>query len=181
MSEIQRRKDGTFVKDSEYANMSLLEAAHYRYEYKDGNLYHKTDVLTVAKAGECVSRVNSAGYIVVGLKGKQYLAHRIVFLMHHGYLPKLLDHIDGDKTNNRVENLRECTYSQNNCNIPIRSDNKSGHKGVFFRKDTNKWSARIHYNGCSKSLGCFLNKDDAVAAYRDAANNVHNTFANYGA
>jgi hypothetical protein len=176
-----RKEDGRFIKDEQYHEMSLYEAAHYRYEYRDGKLYHKNNVLTVAKKGDCVTRVNNKGYVVVGLKGKQYLAHRIVFLMHHGYLPKVTDHVDGGKTNNRIENLRECSYSQNNCNTTLRKDNKSGHKGVFFRKDTNKWSARINYNGVDKSLGCFLNKEDAVEAYRKAADELHKEFANYAA
>jgi hypothetical protein len=177
MTDFRNTEDGRFIKDEQYHKMSLYEAAHYRYEYHDGKLYHKRDVLTVAKKGECINRVNNKGYIVVGLKGKQYLAHRIVFLMHHGYLPKVTDHIDGDKTNNRIENLRECNYSQNNCNTPTRSDNKSGNRGVCFRKDTNKWSARIRYQGIDYSLGCYADKDDAIKAYEEARLKYHKEFS----
>ena len=75
---------------------------------------------------------------------------------------KCVDHINNDVKNNKVENLRWATNSQNSQNAKISKDNTSGTKGVSFRKDIKKWSARITINGKCICLGSFLKKEDAV-------------------
>jgi hypothetical protein len=73
-----------------------------------------------------------------------------------------VDHIDNDKQNNNIINLRFATHSQNNQNKSISIKNKSGTKGVFWNKNKNKWTAQITINGKSINLGSFLNKEDAI-------------------
>ncbi len=101
-------------------------------------------------------------------------------LLHREILPscaKEIDHINGNKADNRKENLRECTRSQNCINQAIRKDNKSGVKGVYWAKDRQKWRACIGVNWKTINLGTFKNKEDALVAYNDAAIKYFGEFA----
>ena len=75
--------------------------------------------------------------------------------MQHGYIPEILDHIDGDTANNRIENLRESSKSLNACNSKLRNDNSSGHKGVAWSKACRKWMAQVHFKSRAIHLGVF--------------------------
>lgn len=86
------------------------------FDYKDGNLYWKVRKAYRIKIGDLAGYVNITGYQEVIIDGKSYKAHRLIFLYHHGYLPKFLDHIDCNKLNNDINNLREATKSQNKMN-----------------------------------------------------------------
>jgi len=84
--------------------------------YKGGALYWRHDAAKGRmKAGDVAGYIDSQGYITIGIKGKFYKAHRIIWRMHHphGKMPRTLDHIDGDKSNNRLNNLRVVTHSEN--------------------------------------------------------------------
>ena len=97
--------------------------------------------------------------------GRVILAHRMAFLYVTGRLPTMIDHIDGDGTNNKWRNLREVRGSaENNKNQRLRSDNTSGYVGVIWFKPAKKWKARITVDGKHKSLGYFDSIDDAVNA-----------------
>jgi hypothetical protein len=149
------------------------------YEYRDGCLYR-----TTVRGGEAIGK--KAGWLTVCNK-KQYwklsvmkktvYLHQAIFLMHHKYVPKYIDHIDGVSTNNKIENLREATQSQNAANSKLNSANTSGFKGVTFRKDTKKWAAQIMKNGKHISLGCYKTKEDAYQAYIDGAKKHYGEFA----
>jgi len=98
--------------------------------------------------------------------------------MTHGYWPKhQIDHINADRLDNRLENLREATSFQNSQNRSITALNKSGRKGVFWNKAENRWQARITVNGTRIFLGS--HKDVALAAfiYECAAEKYHGEFA----
>ena len=124
---------------------------------------------------------NGAGYLSGSFMGNKYLAHRVVWLMTHKEWPDGdIDHINGDKTDNRPENLRLVTKSQNLRNMRIPSDNKSGYIGVFWVGRINKWTAQIRHNGKAIHLGYFSTLDEAVAARR-AANVVCGYHPNHGA
>jgi len=113
------------------------------FDYKDGMLVRKIRVSN-AMEGQEIKCVTKDGYSKVSINHKDYLTHRIIFLWNHGYLPKIVDHIDGNPSNNKIENLREAN-DQNNCyNSKLRSDNISGFKGVSWNKDRNKWVVRIN-------------------------------------
>ena len=113
--------------------------------------------------------VTSNGYVGVLIDGTRYYAHRIVWFLHHKKWPQnQIDHINGIKTDNRIENLREATNSQNGKNYGENKSNTSGFKGVSFCKQTNRWRAVIKVDGKTKSLGRFLKKNDAIEKRKTA-------------
>jgi hypothetical protein len=120
----------------------------------------------------------SSGYVLVCVLGRSILAHRIIWAMVHGYDPiDCIDHRDLCKSNNRIENLREATRSQNSMNIALRADNSSGVKGVHWHKATGKWAAAIRTGGKSSHLGIFPTVEEAAAARQYAARQLHGEFA----
>ena len=111
--------------------------------------------------------MNSNGYIQIRFKNSPYLAHRLAYYMYYGIHPleKLVDHIDGDKTNNKIDNLRLATNSQNGMNrVSLAINNTSGATGVVWNKRRKKWTARITLDRFQKHLGIFANKEDAIKA-----------------
>ena len=116
----------------------------------------------------------------IDVDGYSRLAHRIGFLHYHGYLPEMLDHIDGDGSNNRIENLRECTASENAYNSKLRIDNTSGIKGVYWHKHGKKWYSNITVEGKVKRLGYFNDLKGAKKAVEEARLKYHGEFANNG-
>jgi hypothetical protein len=113
--------------------------------------------------------------------GAVYLGHRLVWLYHNGCWPsKFLDHIDGDRENNRIENLREASRTDNNRNVSRQRNNTSGFKGVSLMKRDNVWIAQITVNRKNYYLGRFSTPEEAYAAYCKAAKELHGEFANTG-
>lgn len=124
------------------------------------------------------SFVNKKGYMNIKLNGTTYRTHRIVWLIVHGEWPKdHIDHIDGDRINNKIENLRDVPNSENHKNMAMMYINTSGHSGVSFRGKN--WIARISVNGKEKHLGVFKTIDEAIKA-RKAAEKEHNFHPNHG-
>jgi hypothetical protein len=103
---------------------------------------------------------------------------RIVFLLHHGYLTKgkCIDHIDNNSLNNKIENLRECTITQNNHNTKLRKNNTSGHKGVTWCKKAKKWKVAINANGKYHYFGLYVNLEDAIKVAIEARKKLHGKF-----
>ena len=99
------------------------------------------------KVGDIVGSKHNAGYLRAEFEGKSYLLHRLAYLYHYGYIPEEIDHIDGDKTNNKIENLRPCTRSQNMLNTVLRSTNTTGIKGISWKKNRNAYAAQIMVQG----------------------------------
>lgn len=114
-----------------------------------------------------------AGHTVGGSK-QRILMHR--FIMN---APRHLevDHINGDRLDNRRSNLRLCTSSENKMNRGIRCDTKSGYKGVSWHKQRNKWTARIKAGNTYKHLGLFDDVKEAALAYNQASLKYHGEFA----
>lgn len=104
-------------------------------------------------------------YQFINLINKPRRSHGLAWLYVHGVLPERIDHIDGDGLNNKISNLRVISHGDNVRKARIAKNNTSGYKGVFWRKDTNKWAARSKVDGKYKSLGSFDSKEDAFAAY----------------
>ena len=100
------------------------------YSYLDGNFYYLVPAANRVKIGQKAGNLNSSGRLQISIKGKLYLVHRLIFLYHHGYMPKFIDHIDRNPLNNNIENLREVTRSENNQNVNKRKNNTSGYKNV---------------------------------------------------
>lgn len=139
------------------------------FDYKNGAFYWKKVLSAHGKIGRMVGCNNGKGYLKVGINKKYYAIHRLMFLYHNGYLPKIVDHIDRNPLNNYPSNLREATAQQNALNRGIRSDNKSTYKGVSFHKQTNKWQAEIQINGKAKYLGIYDTKEKAAIIYNQEA------------
>ena len=121
------------------------------------------------KQGTEVGTVCKGGYLKTLIKRKPYRLHRIIFMMHHGYLPEFLDHIDGNPANNRIENLRPATASQNNLNRGKHKRNTSGYKGVTWVATVGRYSARIAIGQKRLFLGYFDNSKEAHEAYCESA------------
>lgn len=117
------------------------------------------------------------GYRRVPIDGKSILAHHVVWGIVKGVWPAQLDHTDGDKANNRIENLRESDQRQNLANIGRPRHNTSGKKGVSFHKATGMWQAQINIAKKKKYLGTFSTADEAHAAYLAAAIAEYGEFA----
>jgi hypothetical protein len=125
-----------------------------------------------------VATTGSQGYLLVSIRNKQYLAHRVAYKITYGTEPPpLLDHINMDGRDNRLANLRCASWGQNMMNRPIRSDNPTGAKGVRFRAKTGKYIARIRANGKEHHLGMFDTKEQAHAAYCAASLRLHGEFS----
>jgi hypothetical protein len=123
----------------------------------------------------------SSGYVVMHLDGKKYQAHRLVFLYVEGNFPKdHVDHINGIRHDNRYENLRRATISENSRNRKIMITNKSGFKGVFWNPKNKVWTAKIYLNGKRVYLGSFHDPAKAHAAYCAAAKSHYAEFARMG-
>ena len=151
---------------------------HELFNYKDSQLFWKQ-----AKRGRNLNKPAGTikdGYLQIGINGNLYYAHRLVFLMHHSCLPEQVDHIDGNRANNAIENLRPATPSQNQYNVKKQKNNTSGYKGVTWYKKTGKWKAQIGINGKKKNLGYFDCPKKAYEVYCQAANELHKEFANFG-
>lgn len=98
-----------------------------------------------------------------------YAVHQIVYLIHHGVIPDEIDHIDGDKTNNLIDNLRPCTSTQNKGNVGLLRSNRSGYRGVSLNTRTGFYHAQIKIHGKQTYIGRFLLPEDAAKAYNNAA------------
>lgn len=144
------------------------------FEYKDGNLYWKILKKRV-NAGQLAGTKQKTGYFQIQLNQKFMYVHRAIFLMHYGHLPKFIDHIDGNPSNNKIENLREATAAQNSWNQKFKGS-ASGFKGVTWNKQDKKWQPQIRANNKKFYLGKFTNLDDAIVAYQDAAAKLHGEY-----
>lgn len=113
-------------------------------------------------------KCNDISYIMINVNDKTYLAHRLAFLYMKGYLPKEIDHIDGDGTNNKWNNLRDVPHSINMKNQKRSKNNKSGITGVSWHKKSSKWISKIVVDGEYKYLGTFSNIEDAIKARKEA-------------
>lgn len=100
----------------------------------------------------------------------------MIFLWNHGYLPKIVDHIDHNTLNDKIENLREASSSENNKNRMSRKNSTSQYLGVHW--EGKKWRVQIMVNKKLKHIGCFLTEIEAALAYNKAAVMYHKEFAN---
>lgn len=97
------------------------------------------------------------------------LAHRLAWFMYYGELPKkYIDHIDHDRMNNKIDNLRDVSQLENSQNMSLPIKNKSGHIGVIWHKRDKKWNAQIKADGKIKHLGSFNNLSDAIVSRKNA-------------
>jgi hypothetical protein len=134
-----------------------------------------------AKSGSVACSFDKDGYIQIVIKHVRYRAHRLAWFYVHGtFPPKFIDHINSNRSDNRICNLRLATNSENLCNRGMQSDNKSGFKGVSWQKDRKKWVAQCKVNSKKYNLGRFDTAEEASLAYQEFASKAHGEFFNRG-
>ena len=153
-----------------------------RYDANTGLLYWTVFIYRIKKPGDLAGHHNAAGYITVRFDRVNYLAHRIAWYLHTGTDPGVLqvEHVDTDRTNNKIENLRLATALQNSWNKSKRAGTSSQYKGVAFYARHGKWLSQIRANGKTTHLGYFIDELEAHRAYCLAAVEMHGEFANFG-
>ena len=149
------------------------------FEYRDGALYWRVKPCRRDPIGMKAGAFDaSRGYTTVGYQRKRYYIHRLIFLFHHGYMPLEVDHIDADRHNNKIENLRAATSAQNQRNKSLQRNNTSGHKNV--RWVNGKWAVELKINGKAKYFGRFEDLELAALMASEARDKYHGEFARHG-
>jgi hypothetical protein len=147
---------------------------HEMFEYRDdGNLIHRYTIRGGKQKGEIAGSPHNAGYRQICISRKKYLIHRLIWCYHYGQLPTQIDHINRERSDNRIENLRECSYSENHGNRGTGRKNTSGYKGVTLDKRDGSWFVYVahQYIGRSQSI------EEAAAMYDEAAKDYFGKFA----
>jgi hypothetical protein len=139
------------------------------FVYEDGNLIRRVDKGKV-KAGAKAGYYDGHGYIAVRVDYKVIMVHRIIWEIHNGPIKKgyYIDHVNGNRSDNRIENLRLATCSNNKWNSAVRKDNKSGCRGVRWHTKQRKWRAEITLFSKPIYLGNFDTISDAIDARHKA-------------
>jgi hypothetical protein len=134
------------------------------YSKELGRLFWKKSPCNAVRAGaEAGTLCKASGYRFIFIAGKRYSSHRIMWLFLKGKFPKgQIDHIDGNKINNKISNLRDVTATENQKNQARYKNNSSGFAGVSWLPLANKWQTYISHNRKRKSLGNFEHLSDAV-------------------
>lgn len=143
----------------------------FHYDPTTGGLIRRSGIM----AGLTAGGKNAKGYWVVYVNGTRHYAHRVIWLYVYGVLPRQVDHINRDKADNRLANLREATDAQNQANNGPQKNNRSGFRGVSPSKG--KWRAVVTVNAKQKWLGYYDTPEEAAAAYRRAAVEAFGEFA----
>ncbi len=147
-----------------------------RYDSETGEFRWIERVSRSIRIG-AVAGTDSEGYRRIMINGRAYRAHQLAWSYMTGkWCTVVIDHRDGNPSNNRSENLRPATVSQNNANRRPNHNNKSGFKGVAQHR-IGCWCARIKKNGRGYHLGSFATPQEAHAAYVEAARKLFGEFA----
>lgn len=145
----------------------LLEM--FSYNESEDNLVWDTVGKNSGKNGEIAGTLRCDGYYSIAVKGSLYLVHRLIWMYEYGCFPDgFIDHVDGNKSNNHISNLRDVTPEESNRNMPKPKDNTSGVIGVSWSKHANMWLARINHKKKTINLGYFKDFEDAVSARKEA-------------
>lgn len=141
----------------------------------------ETGIFTSRKTGKRAGRFVSRGYWAISFDGASQRAGRMAWLYVHGELdPNLhIDHVNGNRADDRIANLRAVTRLENNRNLSMQKNNKSGAMGVFWHSQSKRWRAQIRVDYRCKSLGSFASKEEAIAA-RKAAEALFGFHPNHG-
>jgi hypothetical protein len=134
------------------------------YNSATGEFFRKTGNYHRAKTGDKAGWINSHGYLQINVDGKRYQAHRLAwFWIRNSWPSKDLDHINRDRSDNRIANLRESTRGENNANSKMQKNNHSKFKGAY--QNGSGWMAQVKHNGKRHYLGTFQTPEAAHAAY----------------
>lgn len=143
-------------------------------EERDGVLYWRATSRSV-KAGQRAGGIDRNGYVKVQVDGRSLFAHRIIFAIHHGWWPDIVDHADGNHKNNRIENLRAATPSESarNCARP----NRSGIPGVAWNESCRKWQVQVRAPGKARYRGVYDTLEEAAQVSERVRREAHGDFS----
>lgn len=149
---------------SELTQQKLMALLVYCQE--TGTFRWKVSTSNRVKVGDVAGTINTTtGYLVIGISGEKHLAHRLAWLYVYGVWPSAeIDHINRDRADNRIENLREASHIENMRNLSKPRNNTSGHVGVVWCKRLQKWRAQIEHENKRIHLGYYIEQEDAIAA-----------------
>lgn len=126
---------------------------------------------------EALASPNASGYLTGNIFKRGFRAHRVIWAMHFGAWPEAeIDHVNGDRADNRIANLRPATSLENKKNTKKSVANSSGRKGVYWHKGAGRWLAQIVSDGRHNYLGLFDDLEEAGAAYARASAELHGKF-----
>ena len=148
----------------------LLMSKELIQELRNTFEYHPGGYLIRKKNGKpCGQRTNRPdGYAAVGVGKRTLYAHRIIYAIMHGKMPLEVDHINGNRIDNRIENLRDVSSAENSHNSKMFKSNASGFPGVYWYTQRQKWMAYICIDNRKIHLGYFENFEEAVQARKKA-------------
>ncbi len=164
--------------------MPELTAEHLRelvtYDPETGVMRWRAPRSNRLKVGDKLGGRGGNGYLLAHVGGLKHYIHRLAWLYVHGAWPVgQVDHVNGDRGDNRISNLRLAAQPQQNANAARRSDNASGYRGVCWHPPTKSWRAYVTLHGRQKHLGYFSTRLEAAAAYRWAAEQHFGEFASH--
>ena len=169
----------TITLQNEVQGHAVFSAEELRsaidYNKETGDFTWKSKKTGWTRAGALAGSTRKDGYVLISVNGKRYLAHRLAWLYVNGQWPsKLIDHIDGNPSNNRIANLREADQRTNMQNQRrALSNSKSGYLGVCWSANAKKWHSQINIDGTNTHVGYYNTKEEAHAAYVDAKRKHH--------
>jgi len=141
----------------------------FTYNKSTGKLYYKISTKHSINVGDIAGCLGSHNYLQIKINRKSYLVHRIIWKLIHNEEPNIIDHIDGNKLNNRIKNLRSVTQTANLCNRnKPKKNSKSGYIGVSWHIRANRWQANINVNSKDTHLGLFDTAEEASVVYQEA-------------
>ena len=155
---------------------SILQAL---FLYRDGKLFWKKSG-NGRNVNDEAGMLTNKGYRRVKIDGLLHMAHRLVWAYHFDSVPEYIDHIDQNKSNNAIGNLRLASKIENGRNILLRKNNTSGVKGVYWATREQKWAAELSINKRPHRLGYFDDIELAELVVTEARNKYHREFANHG-
>lgn len=139
------------------------------YNPETGELFWRKTGKGRPPLGTPAGVINALGYRTIGLAGKRHYAHRIAWLIHYGWWPSnQIDHINGDRADNRITNLRECSHAENQLNRHAPRPNKHGFKGVDVCPKSGRFRARVVVRKKKHNLGYFDTAEEAHQAFLKA-------------
>ena len=157
------------------------EEVKQAFNYVNGALTWAIRPANCVHIGDKAGFLDNQGYLRVRFKGKLWLVHQLVYVMFHGSVPKMIDHIDQNKTNNCIENLRSVTKAENTYNCKARCNNISGAKNVHWNKRFGKYFVRLKANGVMHYFGAYRDLEFAELVAIEARDIYHKQFAYLGA
>jgi len=140
----------------------------FEYDKSTGNFIRKCTTSSNAKKHTIAGYKTKEGYIKISIDGKKYLAHRLVWLYVYGYMPKQIDHIDHNRANNTICNLRDTTQKENCKNSSLRKDNTTGISGVYFDKKRKLFKVQISKGNKDLFFGRYKSFKEAVKVRNSA-------------